>query len=57
MLTYADVCSIKRFREFREKIEERATERGSRLTRTPFVLGCSLLYLGLAAPLMVCIYA
>eukprot|EP00277_Geminigera_cryophila_P030870 CAMPEP_0173061360 /NCGR_PEP_ID=MMETSP1102-20130122/3168_1 /TAXON_ID=49646 /ORGANISM="Geminigera sp., Strain Caron Lab Isolate" /LENGTH=350 /DNA_ID=CAMNT_0013927809 /DNA_START=247 /DNA_END=1299 /DNA_ORIENTATION=+ len=45
--------SIQRFREFREKIEARASEKGSRLGRTPFILGCSFLYLGLAAPLMV----
>jgi len=45
--------SIKRFREFREKIETKASERGSRLGRTPFILGCSFLYVGLAAPLMV----
>ena len=44
--------SIARFRDFRETIEKRAQERGSRLSRSPFILGCSFLYLGLAAPLM-----
>ena len=44
--------SIAKFREFREKIEARAVERGGRLKRAPFIASCGLLYLGLAAPLM-----
>ena len=44
--------TIPRFREFREKIESRAVERGSRLARTPFIASCSALYLGLASPMM-----
>ncbi|KAK3282746.1 hypothetical protein CYMTET_9526 [Cymbomonas tetramitiformis] len=44
--------TIPYFREFKEKIEERAKARGSRLSRTPFVLGCSFLYAGLAAPMI-----
>jgi steroid 5-alpha reductase family enzyme len=42
---------IPRFVEFREKIEQRAVDRGSRLARTPFVLSCSFLYFCMAAPL------
>jgi len=38
------------FQKLREKIEERATSQGGRLNRLPFVLSCSLLYLGLVAP-------
>jgi hypothetical protein len=34
-------------------VQKRAQERGSRLSRTPFILGCSVLYIGIAAPLMV----
>jgi len=45
--------NIERFRKFREKIEERAVSRGSRLKRAPFVLSCSLLYACMAAPIMV----
>ena len=44
--------SIARFREFRDKIEARALEKGGRLSRAPFIASCGLLYLGLAAPLM-----
>lgn len=44
--------TIPRFREFREKIEDRAKERGSRLSRAPFVLSCSALYLGMAGPMV-----
>lgn len=50
-LLYRETC-IATFREFREKIEARATSRGSRLARTPFIISCSLLYLGLVAPLV-----
>jgi len=42
---------IPRFVEFREKIEQRAASKGSRLARTPFVLSCSFLYFCMAAPL------
>lgn len=42
---------IPRFVEFREKIEQRAVDRGSRLARTPFILSCSFLYFCMAAPL------
>ena len=38
-LVYREL-TISRFREFRDKIETRATERGSRLARTPFILAC-----------------
>ena len=38
-LVYREL-TIQRFREFRDKIETRATERGSRLSRTPFIMGC-----------------
>ena len=51
-LLYRELC-IPRFREFRENIEARATARGSRLARTPFILSCSLLYLGMACPLVI----
>lgn len=44
--------TVPRFREFKEVIEEKAKARGSRLSRTPFVLGCSFLYAGLAAPML-----
>lgn len=46
-------ATIPRFRKFREKIEERTKQSGSRLKRAPFVLGCSLLYYCMGAPLMV----
>ena len=45
--------SVPRFREFRDKIEQRSMESGGRLKRTPFVLSCSLLYYCMAAPLLV----
>eukprot|EP00445_Apocalathium_hangoei_P070488 CAMPEP_0204128324 /NCGR_PEP_ID=MMETSP0361-20130328/12116_1 /ASSEMBLY_ACC=CAM_ASM_000343 /TAXON_ID=268821 /ORGANISM="Scrippsiella Hangoei, Strain SHTV-5" /LENGTH=413 /DNA_ID=CAMNT_0051080535 /DNA_START=38 /DNA_END=1277 /DNA_ORIENTATION=+ len=48
-LLYRELC-IPKFRDFRERIEERARQRGARLKRLPFVLSCALLYLGLAAP-------
>jgi len=41
---------LEKFRKFREKIESRSKEKGSRLKRTPFVLGCSFLYFGMIAP-------
>eukprot|EP00242_Pyramimonas_sp_CCMP2087_P010391 CAMPEP_0198215058 /NCGR_PEP_ID=MMETSP1445-20131203/46608_1 /TAXON_ID=36898 /ORGANISM="Pyramimonas sp., Strain CCMP2087" /LENGTH=373 /DNA_ID=CAMNT_0043890579 /DNA_START=87 /DNA_END=1205 /DNA_ORIENTATION=- len=43
---------IPRFSKFGKKIEERAKAKGSRLARTPFIVSCALLYLGLAAPLV-----
>jgi hypothetical protein len=43
---------IPKFKDFVEKIEERATERGGRLSRTPFIMSCSILYLGLVSPLI-----
>lgn len=43
--------TIPRFRKFREKIEENTKKKGNRLARTPFVLGCSFLYLCMGAPL------
>lgn len=49
--------SIPRFREFRDKIERAASERGGRMKRLPFILLCSLLYLGLAAPAMLTLRA
>ena len=41
------------FREFREKIEDRAKNKGSRIARTPFVVGVAFLYACMAAPLFV----
>ena len=45
--------SVPRFREFREKIEDRARNKGSRVARTPFVVGVAFLYACMAAPLFV----
>lgn len=42
--------TIKRFREMRERIESKAPPK--RLQRTPFILGCSFLYLCMSAPLL-----
>uniref|UniRef100_A0A7S1I9S9 Steroid 5-alpha reductase C-terminal domain-containing protein n=1 Tax=Eutreptiella gymnastica TaxID=73025 RepID=A0A7S1I9S9_9EUGL len=50
-LLYRETC-IPKFRLFRERIEERATQRGPRLARAPFVVSCGFLYMGLVAPLM-----
>lgn len=44
---------VPRFKEVRERIEERAKERGNRFSRTPFVFSCALLYGCLAAPMLV----
>jgi len=44
--------TIPRFRAFREKIEERAISRGSRLSRMPFLLSCSCLYFCMACPVL-----
>lgn len=42
----------KRIQEMRQRIDAKSRESGaSRLSRTPFVLSCSLLYFGLCAPL------
>jgi steroid 5-alpha reductase family enzyme len=50
----------KRFRRMRERIEQRQTDKekdtgwiGRVLNRTPFILSCSLLYAGLAAPSLI----
>eukprot|EP00466_Bigelowiella_natans_P015473 jgi/Bigna1/91520/estExt_fgenesh1_pg.C_1040021 len=43
---------IPRFQKFRDRIEKRAQDRGGRLKRLPFILGCSFLYAGMAAPLL-----
>ena len=44
--------NVARFRDFREKIEARAVQRGGRLMRAPFVLSCSLLYYAMCTPLL-----
>lgn len=41
---------IPRFREMRNRIEERTKQQGGRLSRLPFIVTCALLYLGLVAP-------
>lgn len=43
---------VPRMREARDRIEDRAVERGGRLARTPFILICATLYGCLSAPLM-----
>ena len=43
--------SVPRFRQLREKIERRAPP-GNRLSRAPFVLGCSFLYFCMSLPLV-----
>lgn len=43
--------TIPRFVEFRDKIEARATSKGGRISRAPFLLSCSVLYFCMAAPL------
>jgi len=48
-LLYRELC-LERFRKFRGKIESNSKEKGGRLKRLPFVLGCSFLYFGMAAP-------
>jgi len=40
-----------RIQEFNTKVEERAKSRGNRMTRTPFILSCGMLYYGLVTPL------
>lgn len=49
-LLYRELC-IPKFRKFREEIEEKAPS--NRLSRTPFILSCALLYACLGAPLFV----
>eukprot|EP00562_Extubocellulus_spinifer_P003658 CAMPEP_0178536536 /NCGR_PEP_ID=MMETSP0696-20121128/36131_1 /TAXON_ID=265572 /ORGANISM="Extubocellulus spinifer, Strain CCMP396" /LENGTH=416 /DNA_ID=CAMNT_0020168749 /DNA_START=43 /DNA_END=1293 /DNA_ORIENTATION=- len=44
---------VPRFAAMRERIEERAKKRGSRLSRTPFILSCAVLYFCMTAPLLV----
>lgn len=51
-LLYREV-TIPRFREFRERIEKRAMEKGGRLSRAPFIFSCAFLYACLVAPLFV----
>eukprot|EP00435_Cladocopium_sp_Y103_P070926 s436_g36.t1 len=48
-LLWRELC-IPRFREMRNRIEERAVQQGGRLNRLPFIVTCALLYLGLVAP-------
>lgn len=48
-LLYREV-NVQSMRKFRDKIEERAKKRGSRLSRLPFIAGCCALYAGMAAP-------
>lgn len=44
---------VPKMKEMRDRIEERSKKRGSRLQRTPFVLGCAGLYFGLVSPVLV----
>lgn len=49
---------IPRFREMRDRIEQRATSReSSRLSRIPIVISCAILYACLSAPLFVTVTA
>ena len=41
-----------RQREFQQSVEDRAKARGSRLSRTPFLISCGLLYYGLVSPVL-----
>lgn len=50
-LLYREV-TIPAFREFRERIEERAKSRGGRIKRTPFILSCAALYVCMTAPIL-----
>lgn len=43
--------SVPTFKEFRERIEDRAKKRGGRLARTPFILSVALLYGCMASPI------
>lgn len=49
-LLYRELC-IPKFRKFREVIEEKAP--ANRLSRTPFIFSCALLYACLGSPLFV----
>ena len=59
-LLYREIC-IDKFRKFRDKIEEKNTKKNPNkswlldniMSRTPFVLSCSLLYAGLAIPALI----
>jgi steroid 5-alpha reductase family enzyme len=44
---------VPHFRKVRDRIEERTKSKGNRLSRTPFLLSCALLYACLAGPLLV----
>lgn len=51
-LLYREVF-VPRFAKMRERIEERAKKRGNRISRTPFILSCAVLYFCMTAPLLV----
>jgi len=51
-LAYREIF-VPRFAKMRERIEERAVARGSRLARTPFILSCAVLYGCMTAPLLI----
>ena len=44
---------LRRFREMRELIEDRAKKQGSRLKRAPFIASCAFLYYCMMCPLLV----
>ncbi|KAL3792695.1 hypothetical protein HJC23_009423 [Cyclotella cryptica] len=46
-------CCLPRFREMRERIEERAKKQGSRIKRLPFLASCAFLYFCMMCPLLV----
>lgn len=50
-LLYREV-KIPYFRKFRERIEDRTKSKGSRLSRTPFILSVALLYFCLGIPIV-----
>lgn len=50
-LLYRELCT-QRMKDSVKRIEAKATARGSRLKRTPFVVSCAGLYFGLCAPLL-----
>jgi len=43
---------VPRFRKLIERVEERANSKGGRISRTPFILSCGLLYVGLVSPVI-----
>ena len=51
-LLYREV-NIPYFTEVRERIEEKSQKKGSRISRTPFVLGVAFLYACMSAPMFV----